>query len=210
MSTKIIDPEETLRCLKEDALARDHQGYFKLWKMKLSKGRDGNWGHLPWIKDKLLGIYPSREPCETFLALLERGPEVVYEFCRFSEGVDHLPGYWEVEIDKDGNVIHKESLNHKSPEWKWPWRDHDVNYEDKNDWNNGETFRGHARTKERALELAHEAKAEFEEFVRVERPKRAEGCYCDPWSTEPCGKCEKAVVEQKKQDCGCPYCAGDH
>ena len=211
MAKTELDPKEIARRLKEDALARNHQGYFKLWSMKLSRGRDGNWGHLPWIKDKLLGTFPSRDPCEAALDLIEHGPWMTYTFHRFTQDIDGIVGYWEVEVDKEGKLVESDRINFLSPRWvSDDWHKRGIDYEDVGDWNGGAKFHGRARTKARALELALEAKAKFEEFVRVERPKRAEGCYCDPWDKKPCGKCEKQTVEQRKQACGCPSCKGDH
>ncbi len=48
------------------------------------------------------------------------------------------------------------------------------------------------------------------EFIRVERPKRAKGCYCQPGEDRLCGQCEDVAKKQRKTDCGCPHCKGDH
>jgi hypothetical protein len=214
-----INAEEELRRLKEDALARNHCGYFKLWKCELEdepKGYSYNRKPRRWLRKKLLGIYPNREPCEQFLEVIEWGPQADYEFVLFSDGHDHINGYWEVEIDKTGELAKgRRGTTEGSEEWKWDWwRDRDrktwTEFEEASDWNNGERFYGRARTRERALEVAREYKTFYEEWVAAERPKRAEGCYCGPKSSKPCGKCEDAEKVRKKQDCGCPHCEGDH
>lgn len=204
------DINEELTQIREDHLAKNHCGYFKLWRMKLSKGRDNNWGHLPWIKDKLLGVFSSREPCEAFLELIERGPWATYEFHTFDHDADHISGYWQVSVDKKGDLYQNYSINHLSPKWEWGWQKVGLDHESKNDIRGGEKFEGQARTKKRALELAQEAKIEYEDYVRVERPKRPKGCHCGPFCKDLCMSCRKAETESKKKDCGCPNCKGDH
>ena len=204
-----IDAKRTLRRLKEDALARDHQGYFKLWKMKLTNKDSGGWSALPWGKDSVIGIFPTREPCEAFLELIERGPEASYEFCRFTEGVDAVPGYWDVSLDKDGVLHPNKSIHRQNAKWEWhDWRGHDNTHESGRSW--GDHFTGKARNKARAVEMAQQAMVELAAFIRDERPKRAEGCSCTPWCDKPCSKCAKAEAERKKKECGCPHCEGDH
>jgi hypothetical protein len=202
------DLNEELTRIREDHLAKNHCGYFKLWKMTLSKERNSNYSCLPWIRDEVVGIFPTRVPCEEFLDLIERGPEATYEFCLFDHNTDHIKGYWDVHLDQDGALLPNKSLNHKSVSWDWGWNRHPIDFEKGGEW--AGKFTGKARTKARAIEVALAYKAEFEEFVRTERPKRAEGCSCSPGDSKPCTKCEQAETERKKQDCGCPNCKGDH
>ena len=209
MTEAMNEINDELTRIREDALAKSHCGYFKLWKMELSSEERGNWGCLPWVRDKLLGVFSSREPCEEFLELIEHGPWATYSFHTFHHDLDHVSGYWAVEVNENGVTKTDGRLNFPSPKWEWGWGDTKPDYESKN-CRGSEAFRGHARTKARALALALEAKADYEEFVRVERPKRAEGCRCDPWDKKPCGKCEKAEAEALKKKCGCPHCEGDH
>ncbi len=202
--------DDELTRIREDHLAKNHCGYFKLWSMELSRGRDNNWGHLPWIKDKLLGVFSSREPCEAFLNLIEHGPWATYSFHTFHHDINHISGYWEVEVDESGVMQESDRTNFLSPAWKEGWRKVGIDHENKSGRIDGDKFTGQARSKARALELALESKADYEEFIRTERPKRAKGCYCSPWEKTPCGKCKDVEIEVKKKDCGCPHCEGDN
>jgi len=218
MTTPEVSPEDMVARLKEDALARNHCGYFKLWKCELEKEPEHySYNRRPrqWLKKELIGIFPNREPCEQFLAMIEWGPQAVYEFVLFNDGINHIQGHWDVEIDKTGEpAADRKGSRTLSSKWEWGWsskkREDWSGYEDASDWNNGERFHGRARTRDRALAVAREYKTFFEQWVAVERPKRAEGCYCCPKDSKPCGKCEKAEKERKKKECGCPHCAGDH
>jgi hypothetical protein len=156
----------------------------------------------------VIGIFPTRGPCEAFLELIEWGPEATYEFCLFTEDIDSIPGYWDISLDKDGVLHPNKGIHRQSAKWDWGWKKRPVTFEEGRSW--GDSFTGKARTKARAIELAKQAKVELEAFIRDERPKRAEGCSCTPWCDKPCSKCEKAEKERKKQECGCPHCVGDH
>jgi len=183
--------------LWEDSLARKHGGYFKLWRMSRDDDARRFRGEACWEKDELLGVFPSREPCEAFLELLEHSPEVSYEFCMFDRGVDHIKGSWSVDLKDDGRV--------RTAGWQWCSSSNNRSYRHGKD-----RWSGYGRTKEEAIVNARAYMKEFEEFVRTERPRRAEGCYCQPNSTSPCGPCEMAVIKSKKKACGCPHCKGDH
>jgi hypothetical protein len=211
MTTEInveTEMEVELRRLKEDHLAKNHCGYFKLWKMKLTQKDSGGWAALPWGKAEVIGIFPSREPCETFLELIEHGPEATYEYCRFTEGVNSIPGFWDINLDKDGVLHLDKGIHRQNAKWDWGWRNHDINAESGRSW--GNKFTGKARTKERAIEMAKQAMVELAAFIRDERPKRVEGCSCTPWDDRPCSKCGEAMVKSAQEACGCPNCKGDH
>ena len=191
-----VDAGEELRRLKEDNLARNHVGYFKLWSMTRQRGRTG-WPEGPWTKGKVIGIFPTREPCEQVLDLVEHGPEVTYEFVRFDHGIDHIEGSWAVELNDDGSV--------RTQSWRW------HGSSSSNCFCHGENrWAGYGRTLDEAIAVARAYKEECERFIREERPDRAQGCYCQPNSQSPCGPCERAEKDRKKKECGCPHCEGDH
>jgi len=206
-----LTAEEEVQRLKEDHLAKNHCGFFKLWKTELEPEPKHSYSYnrkpREWIKTEVLGIFPSREPCEQFLELIEWGPEAVYEFVSFNRDLDLIPGRWDITLDKDGVLQPNEGMR-RNAKWEWGWGKADIHAESGRSW--GDSFSGKARTKARAIELAQQAKIELEAFIRDERPKRAEGCSCTPWSDKPCSKCEKAEKERKKKACGCPHCEGDH
>lgn len=205
--------EAEIRQVKEDTLARNHMGYFKLWKMKLTK-EQGGWSYPPWGKDCVIGIFPTRGPCEAFLKMIEYGPEVTYEFVSFNTGIENITGWWEVTIDKKGEALPNKNVNNCGSKWDWGWsndkREDWSDYEKGGSYHGGEKFTGRARDRKRALEIAREYKLFYEEWVRTERPKRVEGCQCEPNYEKPCFACEEAEITRKKKDCGCPNCEGDH
>jgi len=202
--------KEMAKRLWEDARAKNHGGYFKLWSMKLTEGRNSSWGELPWIKDEMIGIFSTRESCEAFLALIEHGPEATYEFCEFNHGIDHIHGHWAVSLDRNGELRDSRmgSYHGRAAKWNYDWKARDG-YSDSFSHDEDRNT-GYARTKEEAVVKARAYMAELAEFIRVERPKRAEGCWCQPGQERLCGKCEDAAKKQRKKDCGCPHCAGDH
>lgn len=197
MDERTLTAEDEIRRLREDTLARNHCGYFKLWRMKKTGRGSGGWERPPsWVKGSVIGIYSTREPCEEFLALIHHGPEASYEFCSFTVGVDHIRGAWGVELNDDGAL--------QSGAWKW-----DIDPDGKSYCHGSNRNTGYGRTKEEAVAKARAYMKELDEFIRDERPKRAKGCYCQP-RERSCGPCAHAEQERKKQECGCPHCKGDH
>lgn len=190
--------EETARRIKEDTLARNNVGYFKLWRMKRRDKDNGGWPEGPWVKDNLLGIFGSRLPCEAYLDLLERGPEASYEYVAFDHDISHIKGHWTVEINDEGDGV-------RTAKWS-EWGDAGTS-----NFRHGENrISGQGRTKSEAIASARRYRDELLVWNRDEMPKRPKGCHCQPRQERPCGICERHEKERKKKDCGCPHCEGDH
>lgn len=192
-----FSPEDVARRIKEDVLAKNRCGYFKLWRMKNSSHDITSFpANAVWSKDKIVGIFSARGPCEEFLALANYAPEVSYEFCSFDSDIEHIEASWSIELNDDGSV--------RTERFRW------CNGSPENAFCHGKgRWAGYGRSKAEAIASAKEYKARTEEFIKSERPNRATGCYCQPNGKE-CGPCEHKRRDEAKKICGCPHCKGDH
>ena len=196
----MISSKEMAKRLWEDAQAADHGGYFKLWAMEKVKH---NWnyyrGDQQWSKRRVIGIFPTREPCEAFMKLVKHIPDYDYEFCSFDHGIDHIKGRWVVEIADEGDSITRS-------DWGLG-----LDADPTSNYRHGEDrIRGEGRTKEEAIANARRYREELRIWNCDERPKRAKGCWCQPRVDKMCGPCDDARITERKKMCGCPNCDGKH
>lgn len=181
--------DELARRIKEDTLAQNHCGCFKLFDKGLGERGD----------PRLVAVFGTRGPCEDFLALVEHDKRYYYEFSAFTTDVAQIKGYWVVEVDDEGDGV-------RSAYWQ-DGRDADP----MSNYRHGENrVRGEGRSKAEAIANARRYREELLVWNRDEKPKRPKGCYCQPRYEQLCGPCRDAQTDHNKKACGCPHCKGDH
>lgn len=182
--------EEFVRKLREDALAKNQCGCFKLYDKGTGTGRG---------ERRLVAVFGTRGPCEDFLTLVEHDKRYYYEFSPFTTDASQIKGKWVVEVDDEGDGV-------RSAYWQ-----EGLVANPMSNYRHGENrVRGEGRTKAEAIANARRYREELRVWERDEKPKRPKGCYCQPRHEQRCGVCEREVVEHMKKVCGCPHCKGDH